>query len=237
MIVGVKYEGGCLNRNKGCSEGCVEIGKKLKIEFPKINNFNCDKSLEQIEDLKGKVFIGGDHSISYSLVKGFKRKHKTFGLIIFDAHADCCEPFKTATHEDWLRKLIQEKIIKKENVLLIGVRDVDKTEVEFLKNMEIIKCEDLLNNLEIINFVNRFKNVYLSLDIDVVDARDAPGTGCKVKKGIRKELFLKIIKELSRFKNIKRVDLVEVNPKLDIENKTVKLAVEIIKIFLKGDFK
>jgi len=237
MLIGIKYENGCLKRNIGCRLGSIEIAKCLneKFIFPEIDKNNCENALKQIEVLKGKIFVGGDHSVSYSLVKGFSKRFKNFGLVIFDAHPDCCEPFKTVTHEDWLRKLIQEKIIKKENVLLFGIRDIDKTEVEFLKGMNIIKCEEILNDKEIalkqfFDFIVKFKNVYLSLDIDIIDPMDAPGTGCKVKKGLKREMFLEIIKKISKFKSIKRIDLVEVNPKLDVNGKTIKLGCEVIKL-------
>lgn len=229
MLTIVKYEGGQLGRNKGCSS-CKEIikGLKVKFNFPKLDLMNCDKALKQIENLKGNFFIGGDHSISYALVKGFKKKFKNFGLVVFDAHPDCCKPFKTVTHEDWLRKLIEEKIIKKRDVLLVGIREVDKTEVNFLKGIKIIRCDEVVDN-EIIGFLEKYKSVYLSLDIDVVDPKDAPGTGCRVKKGIKGKYFLQIIKTIKKFKNIKRIDLVEVNPSLDENEKTIKLAIKILK--------
>ncbi|MBI4154680.1 arginase family protein, partial [Candidatus Woesearchaeota archaeon] len=182
MFTCINYEMGCLGRNIGCRLGCVEIVKELNIKasFPDLDKNNCDKVLKQIENLKGRIFIGGDHSISYALVKGFFKRFKNFGLVVFDAHPDCCEPFKTVTHEDWLRKLIEEKVIKKENILLFGIREVDKTEFEFLKGMSIIKCKEILENKDytnkLMNFINKFKNIYLSLDIDVVDPKDAPGT-------------------------------------------------------------
>ncbi len=230
MLTIVKYEGGHLGRNKGCGLSSRMISKGLRVKFnlPKLDFYDCDKALKQIEDLKGKIFLGGDHSITYGLIKGFKKKFRKFGLIVFDAHPDCCKPFKTVTHEDWLRKLIEEKIIKKKDVILVGIREIDKTEINFLKGIKIIKCNEF-DNAKLISFLKKYKNVYLSLDIDVVDPKDAPGTGCKVKRGINGKSFLQIIGKLKNFKNIKRVDLVEVNPLLDKNKKTINLARKILR--------
>ena len=65
------------------------------------------------------IFLGGDHSISYSLGKAFfehcEKENKEPCLIIFDAHADCIKPMKEPTHEEWLRALIDEGF-PKENI-------------------------------------------------------------------------------------------------------------------------
>ena len=230
MLTMINYEGGHLGRNKGCGLAGEKLSKnyQIKFSFPKINLFDCDKALKQIEGLKGNIFLGGDHSITYALVKGFKRKFKKFGLVVFDAHPDCCKPFKTVTHEDWLRKLIEEKTIKKKDVLLVGIREIDKTEVDFLKGIKIVRCNEI-NNAKLMDFFEKYKYIYLSLDIDVVDPKDAPGTGCRVKNGIKGNTLLQVIKEIKKFKNIKRIDIVEFNPLLDKNKKTITLAKKILQ--------
>ncbi len=227
MITCVRYEGGCLGRNKGCENSYLKIAEHFKIKLPLIDKENSEEALKSIEKLKGKRFVGGDHSITFSLVKGFSFKFKKFGLIVLDAHADCCKSFKIVTHEDWLRSLIEEKIIKKENVLLVGVREIDKTEQAFLKNLRVVNWKNLD---EIKSFLLKFKNVYLSIDVDVIDPEDAPGTGCKVKKGLRKKEFLKLIRFFKEFKNVKRIDVVEFNHLLDRGNKTANLVIKTLEI-------
>ena len=73
-----------------------------------------------------------------------------------------------------------------------------------------------------------FSDLYLSIDIDVLDPKFAPGTGYHEKNGLSDEELFNILKKLKTLKNIKRFDLVEVNPDKDKNGKTIKLAAKII---------
>ncbi len=77
------------------------------------------------------AFIGGDHSISSPIVRAFNEKFSEAFLIVFDAHADCMPPMKEATHEEWLRAVI-ESGFNPENVILIGARKIEAEEWRFL---------------------------------------------------------------------------------------------------------
>ena len=187
------------------------------------------------------IFIGGDHSISYSLTKAFldncKTSKKEPCLIIFDAHPDCMEVTKGSekypNHEEWLRCLIEQGFPAR-NILLVGIRNSYKDEIEFLreKNIRIISMNALLENLEemceiIMEFSDK-KELYLSLDIDVVDPVFAIGTGYKEPGGLTSREFIYIIHRLNKIKNLKAIDLVEINPEKDRENMTVKLGAKIL---------
>ena len=68
------------------------------------------------------VFLGGDHSVSYPIVRAFLDNVQSSGkepcLIVFDAHPDCMKPMKEPTHEEWLRALVEEGF-PSENILLV----------------------------------------------------------------------------------------------------------------------
>jgi len=70
------------------------------------NNLIYKNSFKMFETQPRTVFVGGDHSISYSLTRGFFDSCQNLGkepcLIVFDAHADCMIPMKEPTHEEWL---------------------------------------------------------------------------------------------------------------------------------------
>ena len=101
------------------------------------------------------VFLGGDHSISYSLTKAFydycNKEDKEPCLIVFDAHPDCMIPMDkdAPTHEEWLYELI-EKGFPAKNILLVGVRNSDPKEIAFLKEkgVRVISVNQLLIDLE-----------------------------------------------------------------------------------------
>jgi len=256
-----------LGRTNGCEKAGNEVLKVLKeeifsnesgnlidiekfdLEEIHLDNSNLEitnkliyKNAFKIFESKEKtIFLGGDHSISYSIGRAFLDYCQNDGkepcLIIFDAHPDCmpvtegCE--KYPNHEEWLRNLI-EKGFPSKNILLVGNRNSEKEEIEFLKekNIRAISTNQLIENLEetcelIMEFSDR-KELYLSLDIDVIDPAFAIGTGYREPGGLTSREFIYIIQRLNKIKRLKGVDLVEINPKIDMNNMTVKLGAKIL---------
>ena len=189
---------------------------------------------------KGKIiFLGGDHSISYPLTNAFfdynQNEGKQACLIVFDAHPDLMEPVdgKIPTHEEWLRALI-EKGFNPKNILLVGIRNSDPSELKFIeeKGIKCVSVEDLVFNLEgrtdaIMEF-GYGKEVYVSIDIDVLDPAFAPGTGYCEPGGLSSREFLYILKRLNKMKNLRAVDIVEINPLKDIGGRTVQVGSKIV---------
>jgi arginase family enzyme len=221
--------------------------KLLDLEEIHLDNSNLDitnkliykNSLEIFQEKPRTIFIGGDHSISYSLTKSFldfckKTKKKPF-LIIFDAHPDCMEPADRnyPTHEDWLRSLI-ESGFPTENILLIGIRNSDQSETTFLKENKIKMIsmnqllEDLQGTCDSITEFSQGNELYVSVDIDIIDPAFAPGTGYIEPGGLTSRQFIYLIQRINRIKNLKAVDIVEINPEKDIGNLTVKLGAKIL---------
>jgi len=226
----------------------VDIGK-LDLEEIHLDNFNLEitnkliykNAFEIFKSKEKTIFLGGDHSISYSLTRAFldycENEGKEPCLIVFDAHPDCM-PLTKGTekypnHEEWLRALIEQGFPAR-NILLIGIRNSDAQEIEFLKekNIRTISMNSLLENLEemcdvIMEFSDK-KELYISLDIDVVDPVFAVGTGYKEPGGLTSRQFIYIVQRLNKIKNLKAVDLVEINPEKDINNLTVKLGAKAL---------
>ena len=124
-----------------------EIGKeinvgKLNLEEIHLDNSNLEitnkliykNALEVFEENSKVVFLGGDHSISYGLSRGFfdfcKNSNKEPCLIVFDAHPDLMPPMQNPTHEEWLRGLIEDGF-PAENILLVGVRNSYFKEIKY----------------------------------------------------------------------------------------------------------
>lgn len=251
-----------LGKTKGCEKAPNEILKALKEihsnELGKVVDFQ-DFDLEEIHVDNGDVemsnkliyknafeayetkpktiFIGGDHSISYSTVRAFFDSIENSGkkpcLIVFDAHADCMTPMREPTHEEWLRKLIEDGF-PAQNILLIGARNLWKDEIEFLRENKIKRIsinsvlEDIDNITDTIMEFTSGKDVYVSIDIDVVDPAFAPGTGYPEVGGLSSRDLIYIIERLNKMKNLRVIDIVEINPDKDKDNKTVKLGAKIL---------
>jgi len=201
------------------------------------NNLIYKNSFKMFETQPKTLFIGGDHSISYSITRGFFDSCQNSGkqpcLIVFDAHADCMKPMKEPTHEEWLRKLVEDGFPVK-NILLVGVRNMWQDEIIFLKEkgIRMISMNQFLDNLQdtcdIIMEFSDGKNLYVSIDIDVIDPAFAPGTGYQEPGGLSSRDFLYIIQRMNKIKNLRGMDLVEINPEKDKDNQTIKLGAKII---------
>jgi len=258
QIIRVRLING-LGRTKGCEKAPTEILKQLKeigskedgrvIEFDKLNLEEIHVDLENIEEANYLIFenskeifekndkaffLGGDHSISYPICKAFCKIEKNPLLIIFDAHADCMEAGKEPTHEEWLRKLVEEGFSGR-NIILVSVRNIWGQEKEFLEKNEIllIKMEVLKENLEEIcdMIMERSRNssgFYVSVDIDCLDPGFAIGTGYLEPGGMSSRELIYFLKRLSLLENFRGADIVEINPDKDVNDMTVKLGAKLL---------
>jgi len=254
-INGLGKTKGCRNAGNAILEKLDEIPsseqgkpidrKLLNIEEIHVDNSNIkeqerlifENSREILDEQEKVIFLGGDHSISYSIGKAFfdycKEQEKEPCLIVFDAHADCCKPGKEPTHEEWLRGLIDYGF-NPENVLLVGARTIWREEIKFLSENRIkrINMNELNNNLEeITDVIMEFasgKELYVSFDIDVVDPVFAPSTGYLEVGGLTSRQAAYILSRINKMKNLKCFDLVEVNSENDKTGFTIKLASKLL---------
>ena len=201
------------------------------------NKLIYENSLEIFSEKSKTIFLGGDHSISYSIGRAFldncKNTKRKPCLIIFDSHADCMASEKEPTYEEWLRKLI-ENGFPKENILLVGARNMDKEEITFLKqnNIRMITMNQLLEDLQdtcdiIMEFSNG-KELYVSVDVDVIDPAFAQAVAYKEPGGLTSRQFIYLIQRINKIKNLRAVDIVNINPVKDRDNLTVKLGAKIL---------
>ncbi len=234
-FVKVKYSSGSLGKNNGCEKApdfLIEFGEEAKV-----NLHNVDETMQNLSNIECDFFVGGDHSITYGSFKGFFKKFKNPGIIIFDAHPDLEVNVGSVSHEDYLRKLIEEKLLKKENVILVGIRNVSENEKKFMNGMKTYFMENIFLNEEdvcdvVMEIAREFDGLYLSIDIDVLDPAFAPGTGYLEVGGMNLNQLLYFLKRIKNLKNLRRIDLVEINPDKDVKGITVKAGKKIIEVFI-----
>lgn len=257
-IIKIPYSLGALEKSNGLERGPSSIAEELKNiwsseDFHKLNfkldeiNLNSDikddlNEIYRVLLLKTEdftIFLGGDHSITYACFKAISNKYSNCGILIFDSHPDCYKNFDYPVHEDWLQFLIEDGILKPENVMLIGVRNSDPVEMDFLRNNKIkfLTMKNMMKDKEkncdmIMEICRNFDNLYISIDIDVLDPAFAPGTGYLEPGGFSSREFIYLVQRLKLLKNLKAIDIVEVNPTKDINNITSKLAAKLINEFL-----
>ncbi len=235
----------CLKEIYSNEQGNIIDTSLLDLEEIHLDNSNLKltneliykNSLEIFETKPKVIFLGGDHSISYSTTKAFLDYCRISGkkpcLIIFDAHADCINPAKEPTHEEWLRKLIEEGF-PKENILIVGLRNCGKEEIKFLKENKIKTLsinsltEDLQNMCDTIMEFSNGKELYVSIDIDIIDPAFAPSTGYPEAGGLTSRQFLYLVQRIKKIKTLRAMDIVEINEKQDKNRITVKLGAKIL---------
>ena len=199
----------------------------------------------EIFESEGKcVFVGGDHSISSPIVRAFNEKFSDAFLIVFDAHADCDYCAKEATHEEWLRAIV-ESGFNPENIVLIGVRKMWDVERRFLaeKGIKVFSDFSEVGSIEAIgDYVTERangKDVYVSVDIDVLEPAVAPGVTYAEPNGLSsKELFY-LLRRIVRVNGLRALDVVEVDVEKDkgFDYRTVKVAAKIVEEFLSSEGK
>jgi arginase family enzyme len=204
------------------------------------NNLIYGNSLETFETKPKMIFLGGDHSVSYSVLRAFldycKNSSKNPCLIIFDAHLDCKKQNdKFPNNEEWLHALIEHGF-PSENIIVIGARNFGINELSFAKhkNVKILSIDSITEDLHeacdtIMEFSNG-KELYVSIDIGVIDPAFAPSTKNPESGGLISRDFLYIIKRINKIKNLKAIDIMEINEQKDKtkENVTVKLGAKLL---------
>lgn len=229
-----------------CSQ-VVEVNKKVYENVKKIlfeDNF--------------PIIIGGDHSISAGSVMAISEKYDNLGVIWIDAHADFNDEDITNTgnmHGMSLSAICgygpncmidysKGKIIKRRNVVIIGGRDFEPKEIEKLNNLGIkyylmsdirkmgIKAvfEETKNYL-----MQNNRYIHVSFDIDSISPEYAPGTGTPVADGFNIEEIDYLMSELVCLPELVSMDIVELNPLLDMDNKTINIANNILNKFIKKE--
>lgn len=208
---------------------------------------NPERSLRQISDFVrqvlelGKVPIGmgGEHLVTWGVVREVARFFHGLAVLHFDAHADLRtdyegEPYSHATP---LRKIAE--LIGGGNLYQFGIRSMTREEVEYTKEAGIhFYPFDVLEPLKQVLPSLAGRPVYVTIDIDVLDPAYAPGTGTPEPGGISTRELLAAIHEISR-SNVQVVgaDLVEVAPAYDPTEKTPIVASKLIREMLLGFIK
>ncbi len=234
----------------GSEKGMFVDTKMLELEEIHLDNSDLKLSneliyknaLEIFNDKPKTIFLGGDSSISFSLVRAFlencRKTGKDFCLLVFDSRANCTEfSEKYPTNINWLKNLLEEGF-PPENLFLAGIRSYSPSEFAFLKKNKIkfLGMNSFLENLEdscdILMEFAKNKEIYISIDISVVDPGFAPGTSISEPGGFTSREFLYLIQRINLLKGIKAVDIVEINPDMDFNGLTAKLGAKILAEFL-----
>lgn len=201
--------------------------------------------------------LGGDHSISIASALASIKKYNSLGIIWIDAHGDYNNadttpsgnihgfPFAAITgfnNTDNLTKFHNGNLYNPKNSVLVGARDLDELEKKNLEKagITIFTTQDIKEKgiknimkqaIEIAN--NNTNGIHISFDIDIIDPLIVPGISTVSPNGISEKDAYKIMNILNEsIYMVKSLDLVEYNPRFDIDNKGLMVATNLIKKFI-----
>ncbi|GHG97214.1 agmatinase [Comamonas sp. JC664] len=162
------------------------------------------------------VAMGGDHFISYPLLRAYAQKHGPLALVQFDAHSDTWPGEEgRISHGTMFHHAVKEGLILPEHSVQIGIRtfNADPLGLTWLDADQVHERGAAWAASEVHRIVGGHK-AYLSFDIDCLDPSCAPGTGTPVVGGLTTQQARAILRRLDGIEFV-GMDLVEVSPPYD----------------------
>ncbi len=159
------------------------------------------------------ICLGGEHTISYAIIKAYKKKYKELAVLHLDAHGDLSDSFRGErySHATVMRRVAE--LVGFENLYQLGIRSLLRKD-RMLPERDKKMC---LYNLEKANgYINEIgdKPTYVSIDLDILDPSILPGTGTPEPGGIQFGELINFI-QLLKNKRVVGADVVELSPHYD----------------------
>jgi len=205
----------------------------------------CEELAELVRGVIGAggfpLVLGGDHSIAMGTIAGVARaRGKAPGVIWVDAHGDINTPLTSPSgnvHGMPVHFALQEHAVDPSRMVFIGLRDVDEGEKRAIRELGVkaFTMADVdrrgMGNVvdEALAIVAEGESsVHVSFDMDGIDPQEAPGVGTPVRGGLTYRESHVLMEGVAQSGTLGSLEITEINPILDSENKTAILAVELI---------
>src|SRR6185369_5239540 len=182
-----------------------------------------------IEELLAKglrpVSLGGDHSITYPIVRACARHFPDLTIIHFDAHPDLYDEFQgnRYSHACPFARIMEEKLVKR--LVQVGIRTATTHQREQIKRfgLEVVEMRDWKHGLAF-----EFDTpVYISFDVDALDPAFAPGVSHREPGGLSTRQAIDLIQRIRG--QVVGADIVEFNPRMDPLHVTGTVCAKLLK--------
>lgn len=205
---------------------------------------NAQRSIDMIEEFVDKLLadgkfplgLGGEHLVSWPIIKALHKKYDDLVIIHIDAHADLREHYEgePLSHSTPIRKACE--LLGPEKVYSFGIRSGMREEFQYARESGMFMAKfDVAEPLKKVLPKLNGKNVYVTIDIDVLDPAAAPGTGTAEAGGITSKELLQAIHLIADTKlNVVGADIVEVAPAYDPTEQTQIAASKFVREILLG---
>ena len=180
-------------------------------------------------DRGAKIFtLGGDHSITYPIIKAHSQKYSKLDILQIDAHCDLYDSFEGDKHSHAcpFARIMESGLAVR--LVQVGIRTLNTHQAEQAErfNVDIHQMKDLD-----LSRIPKFENpLYISLDMDGFDPAFAPGVSHHEPGGLSSREVINLIQGIDT--EVIGADIVEYNPNRDFQNMTAYLAAKMMKEIL-----
>lgn len=234
-----------------------KIPARFKKEILEVCSKLANTTYQALEQGHFPLITGGDHSVAMGSVSAtshfYRLKGQEIGLLWFDAHGDMNTPTSSSSgnihgmplahllgkgDQDLIDILMPGAKVKPENVVLMGIRDIDSHEQKIIRDsgIHVYTMRDIDERgmaavcREAIDLVtDDTAGFHLSFDLDGCDPSVIPGTGTAVQGGVNYREAHLLMELCAESQGLLAMDVVELNPFLDDKNVSAERAVLLIK--------
>ena len=184
-----------------------------------------------LADGMAPISLGGDHSITYPIVRAFARKFKDLSVVHFDAHPDIYDNYQgnRNSHASPFARIMEQKLVQR--LVQVGIRTFTAHQREQVKKfgVESIEMHQLAERMELAERLKlEFDSpVYISFDIDALDPAFAPGVSHREPGGMSTRQAIELIQQLKG--KVVGADIVEFNPRMDPLHITGTVCAKLLK--------
>ena len=174
------------------------------------------------------ISLGGDHSITFPIIKAFAEKYEKLNIFHIDAHPDLYDNFEDNpySHASPFARIMENRLVNK--LVQVGIRTINPTQQRQIDKFNV-EAHDMINFDSSMKF--EFDGpVYISIDLDGLDPAFAPGVSHHEPGGLSTRQALQMIQSLDY--EIVGADIVEYNPDRDINDMTAMVCVKFLKELL-----
>ena len=237
------------------TKGAGDVHKRYVKEIARVCQKLFQSALASFDEGALPLVLGGDHSLGAGSVAAasafYRRRGAKLGVIWVDAHGDMNRPQTSDSgnvHGMPLAALLgsepaelarisgDQPAIDAAHTVLVGIRNLDEIEKQLVRDSKVrvftMKDVDRLGITDVMDRALQLAcdgtaGVHVSFDLDVCDPSIAPGVGTPVKGGLdyrEAHVVMEMVAESGRLTSL---DLVELNPTLDLRNQTAELGTEL----------
>jgi len=192
------------------------------------------------------IIVGGGHDFIYSHVKGVEKNHpKETSCVNIDPHLDMRPYDEKFTSGSPFRRLLDEKILGYNQLIEYGIQThanaPELFEYAKSKQVDIVYYHDItfVNYLSVFDqklkdLIQTSNQIVISLDLDVFQASFAPGVSAPAAEGFTPEQMKALLQCAAKYKEVTSLGIFELNPELDIDDRTARLAAYCAYYFIEA---